>query len=247
MTRRTSTGGTCKLCNQTGLIRLSHIVPKFLIRAAGLLGARFKIESLTFPATSEYNKQDGIKEYLLCDACERLFSLWEDYARRAFFTTSTTSRRMVGEHLIEWSGIDYPKMKMFTTSLLWRMSVSSHGFYSDVALGEKHDSIIQDMLLTSDPREPWRYGWTLMYLIRNDKSVGRIFSQPHRGRRHTNRKSYVGIIAGFYFDVDVANHAPDLENESNCLQADGKWFIPIVEASSSSLVRYEFSLHNIFL
>jgi len=65
--------GNCALCDKDAELKFSHIIPKFVF-------SWFK-ESTPSPIRSNRvpNKriQDGEKQYLLCSACEELFSGWE--------------------------------------------------------------------------------------------------------------------------------------------------------------------------
>ena len=228
----------CKLCLKTAKLQESHIVPKFFLRASGLLGSRFSIHCRTNPAVSEHFKQDGIKEYLLCQSCEQQLQKWESYARHQFYGPSNPFKK-VREPGFVWSGLDYSKMKLFTTSILWRMSVSAHNFYGHVQLGDKHEKRIREMLLTSNPREPWRYGVGLSYLNYGTIPFPQVFSQPER-YEYLRRTGYRFILAGFAIFADVASHAPVHKDQlAISLQANGNWSIPALQALSIPFIKEE--------
>ena len=155
MAKKQTQFGICKLCGQTAELLNSHIVPKFIIRQSGLLGAGFSIVCISDKSFTQHNRQDAIKEYLLCLACESRLSILEDYAARQIYGKVSPFQNLPSNGII-WAGLDYTKMKLFTTSILWRMSISSHDFYKTVSLGGRHEAIIREMLLNNNPGENWR-------------------------------------------------------------------------------------------
>ncbi|MFJ5429774.1 hypothetical protein ACIPUP_11475 [Pectobacterium actinidiae] len=72
----------CRLCGKETVLELSHILPKFIFKYA-------KSTSFTgyIRETENPNRivQDGKKDFLLCKACEILFSGWESYFSKSIF------------------------------------------------------------------------------------------------------------------------------------------------------------------
>lgn len=143
----TSKAGKCALCHEEKELRDSHISSAFLWRRSGITGdkKRYSIISTTNPDLDEHHLQDGIKEYLLCHECEQRFSRYETYAARVLFHAKGPIKVRPVEHHV-WKNLDYTNLKLFQMSILWRMCVSSHPFYSHVNLG-KHAEILRKMLL----------------------------------------------------------------------------------------------------
>ena len=157
----------CRLCQNIAELSNSHIVSQFLLRESGVIGdkKKFNIICPENPKESELYRQDGIKERLLCTVCEtKRLSPVERYAREKFYGRDGPFQR---QHAMgyRWIGLDYTRMKLFTLSILWRMSLSSHQFYGNVQLGEKHERRIRSMLLNNDPQEAWRYGCSIGFLF----------------------------------------------------------------------------------
>ncbi len=105
--------GTCALCRKEAELRLSHIIPSFF-------GAYLKETSATGHLRSAYSPnlrvQDLRKERLLCDNCERLFSVWEgEYKGKAF--SSLQSDNFTGLEYGDW-------LLPFLVSLSWRVLVT---------------------------------------------------------------------------------------------------------------------------
>lgn len=67
--------------------------------------------------------QQGLREPMLCEACESRFSVLEDYAARKLRQLPDLSRFRPGH--VEFVGaINYNTFKLFQMSLLWRMGAS---------------------------------------------------------------------------------------------------------------------------
>lgn len=62
----------CALCSKQVELRESHIIPKFVFNWLKDTGGPIRSKS-----EPNLRVQDGVKESLLCDDCERLFSEWE--------------------------------------------------------------------------------------------------------------------------------------------------------------------------
>lgn len=73
--------GNCALCHEYKELELSHVVPKFVIR---------HLKKTSFGAIRNIDNpnrivQDGEKHYMLCGACEDLFSTYETKFANNFF------------------------------------------------------------------------------------------------------------------------------------------------------------------
>jgi hypothetical protein len=232
--------GQCRLCGATAQLRESHIIPKFLYREAGIIGhqKKFDIPCLNFPEHSLLNKQDGFKEHLFCNECEttRLSPL-ERYARQQFYGPGSPLKSVPAKGFF-WSGLDYAQMKLFTVSILWRMSLSSHDFYHKVSLGDKHENRMRKMLIDKNPMEPWRYGCSIGFLMYGDKPLGGVISQPQRHSVGDIRHLYRFMLAGFALFYRVASHRP-VDHDQGYLQESGVWRVPVVQALSIPFVKGE--------
>src|SRR5665647_1861288 len=80
--------GICRLCDCEKTLKESHIIPKFVFRWMKKTGGKY-IRKADNP-----NKrvEDGVKDYLLCNDCEQLFSKLEDkFARDIFYPYSNSN------------------------------------------------------------------------------------------------------------------------------------------------------------
>lgn len=99
----------------------------------------------------ETRKMAGEYEELLCNNCESRLSIFDDYGTK--FLRGKIGKKLdnlggrgipPGVEILR--GIDIAKLRMFIVSVLWRASVSSRDFYSQVNLGS-FESEAKDILL----------------------------------------------------------------------------------------------------
>ncbi|PWY54117.1 hypothetical protein DGG96_16995 [Legionella qingyii] len=74
--------GICRLCNQKGELRESHIVPKLIFRWLIRTSAT---SYLRFGTQINKRVQDGLKLYWLCSDCECKLCTWETYFSNKIF------------------------------------------------------------------------------------------------------------------------------------------------------------------
>ncbi len=212
----------CKLCkkNKT-LIKKSHIIPDFMYRE--LYDEKHKIilfspyerargeGYIKKPSTGEYESE------ILCAECDNnILGLYENYARKAIYgghlpeKESPVCENFVNQHDIHFTtckNISYSKFKIFLLSILWRASISSRPFFSDINLGP-HEEIMRKMIYDGDPREVDDYPIFFMTYV-NDKSIPKgLITQPSQIRTKSGHRMYVFIIGGmiYMFYVNSKNH-----------------------------------------
>lgn len=104
--------GTCALCDSknTGL-QLSHTIPKFAYDWIKETSMTPYIRELSDVNTRH---QDGYKQYLLCDICERKLAVYEKELANFFFKKIANYRRQKQQIQIT------EKMRLAVLSILWR-------------------------------------------------------------------------------------------------------------------------------
>lgn len=91
---------------------------------------------------------------ILCEQCEHRFSPWDDYGTELLlkkwnsFDPVKESNETVRGYLLP--AFDYPRLKLFFLSVLWRASVSRHSMYTGVDLGPREPEL-RCRLLETDP------------------------------------------------------------------------------------------------
>jgi hypothetical protein len=230
--------GSCRLCNANSLLVEGHILPKFLLRQTGLTGAnkKFMLQCYSNPAATEAHRQDGFKEYLMCEVCDGgIIGTLENYASKQFRRDDSPLSQVPSNGFL-WSDLDYAKMKLFTISLLWRMSLSIHGWFGHVRLGSKHEEAMRLMLLKGDPGEPWRYGWTIGGLLFGPKALGAVFIQPEP-ILVKNVKCYRLVLGGILCFAFVSSRRLSDDESRFFLGLGGVWPVPTAQALSIAFVK----------
>jgi hypothetical protein len=223
--KTTPKAGDCALCLEEAELKESHIVPKFLWKRSGVTGAgtSFSVDCLTHPELAEPHRQDGFKEHLLCLKCEGRLNGFETYAANALFYPETGPMHTRPDRHHVWEGLDYPKLKLFQMSLLWRMGASKLPFYSHVELG-KHQEILRRMLEAEEPGEPWQYGCIATLLDHAGKPIDGVFSQPFRHRKFGHH-CYEYTVAGMHWIQFATSHPVEPNLVSVMLQKIGTWVL----------------------
>lgn len=150
----------CKLClKQKPLIKKSHIMSDFLhkdmydenhkLRAfdpKDLLKSKPRISK---PSSGSYEGN------LLCNECDNsIIGKYESYSAR-LINGSLKGKNKIKTNVwksidgithMDISNLDYPMLKLFLLSLLWRAHISSHDEYSSVKLGPYAEKIRRALL-----------------------------------------------------------------------------------------------------
>lgn len=127
-----SKNGICKLCgDQAALVPRSHVIPQWMYGMLPDDGQRFRIAS-TAPDEFEQRSQTGIYGQFVCNACENLFSRWDNHAADVLRRTPTKTD--VGWNYGEYR---YGDLSRFYLSVLWRASVCGHKFFEAITLGDR--------------------------------------------------------------------------------------------------------------
>lgn len=234
----TSTG-PCRLCGQTAPLCHSHIFPDFFIwslereKVTGKTGQaqRFSILKSSRADVVDGERQRGrwentvgLKEYLLCAACENRFSKNESYARNLLYvpiiyplkkqvlgTSALPPGTSAGAYVIDVknvTGVDYTKLRLFQLSVLWRASVAQGSFFQNVDLGPKHEPIIRALLLADNPGAPTQYTCPMIDLQHNGDGCEDFLPQPERLREEGSKQWMYRITLGGYLYVFYVSIEP---------------------------------------
>jgi hypothetical protein len=90
---------------------------------------------------------------ILCGDCDQKVSPWDAYAQELLLHQfSDATALQVNQQKVGWriKSFDYPRLKLFFISLLWRASVSKQPFYKRISVGpfENH---LRSMILNEEP------------------------------------------------------------------------------------------------
>lgn len=189
--------GPCKLClRKKPLLKKSHIIPEFMYtgmydeKHQMLVGIPHEIftsdKKLDMVPSGEY--EGG----LLCADCDNdlIGHNLETYARSVIyggrFSKGSTPdcknfRAPNGLTFARCKNIDYRKFKLFLLSILWRASISSRSFFSDVNLGP-YEEVIRRMLLVSNPGNVEDFPILLITWLNDSNLPKELIGQPCRAR-----------------------------------------------------------------
>lgn len=156
-TRREKSQGTCRLCDETGKLTFSHVVPEFMYES-WFDGGGF-VSLSTHPRHSPRRFEKGFREYLLCAKCEGRFARYESDA--ASLLRAIRAVPIPEETGIVSGAFDYAAFKLFTLSVLWRGHESRLYAFDQVQLGEEAQAI-KALLLAEDPGPADAYPFVLL-------------------------------------------------------------------------------------
>jgi len=167
----------CRLCGSSTPLVRAHIVPSSFYEipkdeAIKILPS----EDGAFPKKSQTGVYDS---NIVCLKCEQSFSPYDSYAHRTLLTQREKLSPVRHEGtVIAWSrpNFDYPLLKLFFLSLLWRASASSHVVYAGVQLGP-HEDCIASLIRSADPGSPEEYS---VVLARFPTAMGMLNPQKER-------------------------------------------------------------------
>ena len=178
--------GICGLCKKDSILKMSHIIPKFIHKwqkETSATGHRRSGENI--------NKrvQDSTKIYLLCGDCENLFNKWETYFANSMFLS------LIGDE----DNIKYDaNFLKFCVSVSWRVAVYfkkrnllSH--LSPTQLKQMDKALLKwENFLLGKHKNPGKYG---QYIL-NFAGEWSCTDSPPNIHRYLQRYDQLDVIAG---------------------------------------------------
>lgn len=161
MTEKRGVAGKCKLCQNTHLLRRSHIIPEFCYVEHD---TRHRLVELHREGCRRYI-QKGFRGPLLCHDCEQLLNdKYEKPAKAAWFDQRKLPPRISTAEVVV-NGLDHAKFKLFHLSILWRAAVASEGEYGPVQLSKSDEVRMRAMLRNEDPGPVTEYPIIALLLL----------------------------------------------------------------------------------
>jgi len=142
----------CRFCDQDKpAIAKAHIIPRSFFKSVRGKG-NYSVEMrASEKAVKEKFQQAGnYDDGILCEECERKFSQYDAHGHSVFtkvFEEPKIYRDPAGiarAYLLQ--DVDFRLLKLFVLSVLWRASVSSLDFFSNVDLGERHEDKMKSFI-----------------------------------------------------------------------------------------------------
>ena len=195
--------GRCRLCNAQSWLVDSHIIPSFQYRPLKKAEGHFLILS-TNPEKKAIKRQKGITEHLLCAQCDNVrLSRYEDHLAKVLYSGHPLGGKQIGRPLVI-EGYDYKRLKNAMLSILWRMSVSSEPYFSEVSLGSKHEERLRLALLNGTEFQEEDYPILLTAPVFKEQHLGNWTLPPDFARTEGNRV-YRCLISGLLFTFFVGS------------------------------------------
>jgi len=132
------TSGICPLCNTQQDFIKSHIISKFNARKMHKGKAKGDVVGVSETGTTPI-KPGGHWQHLLCKSCDHaLGNDTENMAAQIMYHADNSILEAEDEVCI-LKGVDYPSMRLYGLSTLWKMSISSLPYFDFVSLTEEHN------------------------------------------------------------------------------------------------------------
>jgi len=218
----------CRFCLEFGELQKSHIIPEFLYKS--LYNEKHRLHVLSVSPDQENNlrEQKGLRERLLCKACEQKFSVWERYACLLLEGGTPVTYRTEGSG-IHLTGLNYVQFKLFQLSILWRAGVSSLQFFENIQLGV-HAERLRKLLISGDPGPPNQYGCLMFGLRLKNSAFTQLITQPGKIKVDGNI-AYRFIFGGFLWVFVVTSHQLPQMWAKLFLQLSGDGFFLVRDAA----------------
>jgi hypothetical protein len=167
----------CKYCQQEKKLIKAHVIPESFFRrlCVGESPPRLLTEKEgIYPKRASKGVYDP---NILCIDCERLFGDWDNYGQKFLTVDPIGEPKVVGSKIVgyEVPHLNYPDLKLFFVSLVWRASVSEHPFYERIRLGP-YEEVAKRLIEHRDPGDAEIFS---VILARFDHPLGTAILDPH--------------------------------------------------------------------
>lgn len=162
----------CRLCNLPRKFAKSHVIPRAFwpeLRGGKDVPLLVSSSERSFPQRSPIGVYD---QTILCEACETKFNEMDDYGINILLKRKAELFKSVppeGEP-VAWKSevVDQDRLLVFLVGILWRASVSTHGFYQKVVLGPL-ELLARKVVMNQDAAVPSEFGAVLSQWRANDE------------------------------------------------------------------------------
>jgi hypothetical protein len=142
----------CRFCDKDKpKLAKAHIIPRSFfkgVRGKGNYSVEMRVSKKA--VKEKYQQAGNYDTGILCEECERKFAKYDAHGHSVFtkvFEEAKIYRDPAGmECGYLLPDVDFPLLKLFLLGVLWRASVSSLDFFSNVDLGERHEATIKSLI-----------------------------------------------------------------------------------------------------
>lgn len=231
---------TCRFCANDADIRNSHIIPEFVYRP--LYDSKHRALTLPADAPSGY-LQKGYRAPLLCERCEQFFNEHFEKPFKEIFFDKPLLPKIAFRKRYKVNVRNYPAVKLFLLSVLWRAGVCDQAPFERVVLGD-HEIILKEMLRKQRPGGAENYPiFAFLGLVPDSRAVAPFVIQPYRMGEVDGFDVYVFVFAGclWHFVMSAAD-VPETFAKI-VLQPDGHMLIPTVDVWDVPALNRYFNRH----
>ena len=235
----------CKLCHSPSQLCDSHIVPEFMYEP--LYDNKHRIIFVTEEEgrpNREKPLQRGIRERLLCSACEGEINrqyeqpnvrVWRGFVeqRPVRGISVTPVRGDDGSWAVHVGGFDYARFKLLLLSVLWRASVAGGQDYTEVALGP-HEERLCKMLLEKDAGTQADY--PCLFYVFTEPTFG-LMARP-AGIKLDGYTSYQFLLPGVLLWFVIGDRTRPYPMAKFAPKEDGSLIAPFVRPDEVPLVKH---------
>lgn len=212
----------CRLCQKESKLKYSHIIPEFFYKLMYDDKHRF-MQLSRIQDELTIIQQKGLREYLLCENCESIFSKYERYMSQSFYYKKNIIFHEDDKVLIA-ENVDYKLMKLFQLSILWRASVSDLEIFNNVNLGP-HEERVRFMLLNETPGKDYEYGCIQFAIIMDDSKTAEGLIMPPIHFREKSTSHYRFTFGGLIWVFIVSSHTKLFHSKNLFLLESGRLII----------------------
>jgi hypothetical protein len=227
----------CRLCGSDGPLCFSHVLPEFFYEGTYDEGHRF-VSVTDHPRHRPRIMQKGLREHLLCAACEGRLSRYETYVAALLRAIDVDFAH--GSRGMAIPGVDFAFLRLFALSLLWRCHVAGSHMFSAVDLGS-HAETIRRILQSETLPEPYTHGFAIAKITGLETHGDLIISPVEASWK--GQLAYLLSARGYEWVLFIGTLAHELRTEVPMVGANDLLIVQTVEYSKEELFA---SLRNAF-
>lgn len=232
--------GICKLClEKKELLSKSHIISDLLYKS--MYNKNHELIAINSANIRNHKKMNSgyYEANILCKSCDNdVIGNLETYGS-SFFIGATNIKKNERPTIVDsytiidedcevkvYNQINYTKFKLFLLSILWRASISSLDFFSDVNLGKKYNEIIRKMILNQDPKKKEDYPVVIWQLEIGELSKSIV--QPVKLTKGQKYTTYAFFINKYLMYFNIYENKIIKEYDKLTIQTDNIMQVPII-------------------
>ena len=219
------TEGVCRLCRMDSELKLSHIIPRFMYRPMSRLAQE---TPMRFDPQERTNQTGHLKEYMLCEACERKFGNYERPASEFLCGLNEIGDGTAMRPICR-TFLNYSILKLFFLSLLWRCAVCADCIVRRVDLGPRLGSLTT-LLMGGNPGAENEFPIMLRLLAESKEAKNAVLTVPEPVRRY-GRNGFQMYSNGVEISWIVDKRGAPQEDVPYILRSDGTWLINMVRGA----------------